>query len=79
MKYRIKVEKNRKGEKRYTPQKKYKFWFWEDFQEVRDITMQNYGLWYNTLKKAKQAIKDDIENKKQQQLNKISKRWYINI
>ena len=60
MDYRIIVETERSGKKRYYIQKRVWWYFWAYLRECRDISMYQYRIWFDELAEAEQKIQSDV-------------------
>jgi len=77
MNFRIIIETEKSGIKRYYVQKRQWHLFWVYLTECRDISMNRYKISLNELKDAEQYIQDIINNNYAISQKKIIKREYL--
>jgi len=77
MDYRIVIETEVSGKKWYYVQRRYLFYFWRYFREVRDISMYAYKISWRSLEEAEAHIQSDVNVRYANDQKKIVKREYI--
>ncbi len=74
MDYRIIVETEKSGRKRYYIQKSFLWYFWIYLRECRDITMYRYRVWFDTLLEAEQEIQSAVNSDYERSQQRVIKR-----
>ncbi len=78
MEYRIIIETERSGNKWFLVQKKFLgLWFY--LRECRDITMREYIIYFDELKKAEEHIQSLIDAEYERRQSKIIKREVLPV
>jgi len=74
MDYRIIVETEKSGKKKYYVQKRFLWYFWAYLRECMDITMCRYIIYFTTLEDAEQRIQSEVNDAYERSQSKVIKR-----
>lgn len=78
MNYRIVVETERSGKKKYYVQKRVLWYFWAYLREGRAVSMYRYIIWHYKLEDAEQRIQSEVNAEYAKYQSKIVSREILN-
>lgn len=77
MAYRIMVETEKSGAKKYYVQKTFLWYFWAYLREVKDISMYRYIIYFHSLEDAEKRIQSEVNDNYARSQSKVIKREVV--